>query len=155
MKTVIKNTNIALMYALLTTIGLGLYFMLMRVLGLAEHTTLRALNIVILFIGIYKSISTFKSVSGTDFSYFKGLITGFKTALFTALFFIGSILLYYTFDPIFIDNLLLEGRIAGTGSIFGATGMIMIEAIGSGLITSFMCMQYLKTPRHVLPQHTH
>jgi hypothetical protein len=155
MKTVIKNSNVSLLYAFLTTLGLGLYFMLMRTLGLAEYTTLRFFNFVILFSGIFKSISTFKDILGHDFTYFRGLIMGIKTALFTAFMFAASILIYSTFDANFVGNILLEGRISGTTSIFGLIGVILIEAISSGFISSFMCMQYLKNPKHALPKVTH
>tara|TARA_B100000809_G_C15129222_1_gene527648 strand:+ start:2026 stop:2493 length:468 start_codon:yes stop_codon:yes gene_type:complete len=155
MKTVIKNTNVALMYAFLTTVALGLYFILMRTIGLADNPLFRIFNFGILFMGIFKSISTFKDILGEDFTYFRGLIMGIKTALFTAFLFSASILVYYLFDAPFIDQLLIEGRISGAGSIFGLIGVILIEAIGSGFISSFMCMQYLKKSLHVLPDHSH
>ncbi len=153
MRTVIKNSNIAFMYAFFTTVALVVYFLLMRVLGLAEHTTLRLFNFVILFIGVYKSISTFKDLTTTDFTYFRGLLFGMKTVLFTAFLFVGAIFLYYAFDPSFVDELLIKGRISGSASIFGLVGVILIEAIGSGFMSVFMCMQYLKNPQHVVPHH--
>ena len=155
MKTIVKNTNVALMYAFLTTVALGVYFILMLLLGLAENTMLRVFNFVILFTGVYKSISMFKEVIGTEFNYFRGLIMGVKTTLFTAFFFVGAILVYYAFAPSFIDGLLSQGQISGSGSMFGLIGVILIEAIGSGFMSSFMCMQYLKNPLHVLPHHSH
>jgi hypothetical protein len=155
MKTVIRNLNIAVLYALFTTLLLGGYFLLMKSLGLADNTTLRVFNFVILFGGVYKSISAFKDVIGTDFSYFRGLIMGLKTTLLTALFFTGSILVYYSFDPSFINGVLNQGGLSGAGSIFGVMGVILIEAIVSGFMSSFMCMQYLKNPNHVVARHSH
>ena len=154
MKTVMKNSNIAFLYAFLTTVALVGYFLLMRVLGLAEHTTLRLFNFVILFVGVYKSITTFKEMIGDDFSYFRGLAMGMKMVLLTAVFFVASILLYYLFDASFVNNILLQGRVSGTASLAGMIGIIMIEAIGSGVMCTFMCMQYLKNPEHVVPHHS-
>lgn len=155
MKTVVRNTNIAFIYAFFTTLLLGMYFILMRSLGLAENTTLRVFNFVILFGGVYKSIATFKEIIGGEFNYFRGLIMGIKTTLFTAFFFAAGILVYHAIYPVFIDSILADGRIGGSTSVFGLIGVILIEAIGSGFMSSFMCMQYLKNSKHVLPHHSH
>jgi hypothetical protein len=152
MKTIIKNSNIALRYALLTTLGLILYFVLMRIIGLGSNTDLRVLNFLILFFGVYKSIAAFKYTLGSGFTYFRGLLMGVKTVLLTAIFFIIVILIYYSFDPSFIDTILNQGKISGAQSIYGIVGAIFVEAVGSGFIMAFMCMQYLKTPMHVVPE---
>ena len=152
MKTVIKNTHVAFKYASLTTIGLVLYFFLMRTIGLAGNPFFRLFNFGILFVGVFQSISVFKDILGEEFTYFRGLVMGAKTALFTSFLFCGSILVYYMFDAPFVDQLLIEGRISGAASIFGLLGVILIEAISSGFISSFMSMQYLKNSVHVLPQ---
>ncbi|MEO1255274.1 MAG: DUF4199 domain-containing protein, partial [Bacteroidota bacterium] len=73
-----------LKYGLFTSGALILYFLVMRLVGLAEVTELRALNALIMLAGVFLSIRSFRDKPFTDeFNYLSGIGTGLFTGMVT------------------------------------------------------------------------
>jgi hypothetical protein len=142
----IKNSAAA--YALYTTVGIGAFFFFMQVIGLAENTVLRSLNMIILFLGVFYGLRAQKNHNRSQFSYIKGLLNGIKIGGLVSLFLALSITIYYLIAPNFINLILSEGSVASNGSFAQLVGIISIECIFSSFLCSYAAMQYLRINTH-------
>jgi hypothetical protein len=133
-------------FALLTTTLLCTYFAAMLMVGVAEHTSLRVLNMLILYWGIHQAIAAFKKDKGKS-GYLTSFAVGIKTGFLTTVMFSVAILLFNIIDAPFIDKIIISGSLEGAGSIFEVIGIISIEAIGSTVVCTYVSLQWLKTPR--------
>ena len=130
---------------LLTTGGLIVYFLLMRVLGLAEVTELRALNALIMFSGIYLTIKEFRDGTFDDtFGYLTGIAVGFFTGIVIAISFSLFVGVYMTLDPVLLAAIVADNPQKEFLNPMTSSMVIFIEAIASGFLFSYASMQWLK-----------
>jgi hypothetical protein len=146
METIEKNKDTsAIRVGLATFFGLVAYFFLMKLIGLSHILELRFLNVIILGIGISVGIVRLKrELHERDF-YLQGLAQGVYVTVVAVLFFAGFMGLYLSL----IDHKLMDeikqnapmGFPVTGASIFGA---LVMEGLASGVVISFIVMQYLK-----------
>ena len=89
-KTIISQetymNRISIKSSILTSVGLIIYFMLMRAFNLHHKIILHYANVIVLFIGLRYSIKHIKSING-DIKYFEGLKSGIIVSLLSVLIF--------------------------------------------------------------------
>ncbi len=137
-KHVIKN-------GLITTSGLIAFFLMMRIAGLAEVTELRSLNALIMFAGVFLTIRKFKnSEMDTSFGYLSGIASGFFTGIVIAISFSVFVGLYMSIDPVFLAAIVTDDAQKEFLNPWTASMVIFIEAMASGMLFSYISMQYLK-----------
>jgi len=144
-----ENDNVAMIektcirYGLLTAGALVAYFLLMRLVGLAENVELRFLNLAILITGIVLAYRCLKKAWKGPLGYLQGLSCGTFTSLVAVTSFALFTFVYLMFlDPAFMAMLKVEhGR---TLNPYTSALAVFMEGAFSGMIVSFCLMQYLK-----------
>jgi len=132
-------------YGLKIAGGLIAFFLLMRVVGLVHHYELRFLNVFIQVGGIYYALKKFKESHGQHINYFRALVTGVATGA------IGSLIFaLFLFSYMMIDNDLMQGIIQNEPmgqylNPYIAAFMVAIEGIFSGLLFTFILINYIPT----------
>ncbi|TPE42529.1 DUF4199 domain-containing protein [Pontibacter mangrovi] len=147
--------KIGLKYGLLTAAGLIAYFLLMKLLGLTHIIELRFLNGVIMAVGVVLAIKAYKELVQGNISYFKGLVTGFITAVVGTVVFSAFMLIYVkTGGKELVEALSAEryfgDRIEETPGVV-IFSVLMLEGVISGFMTSFIAMQWFKQRQHKVP----
>lgn len=132
-------------YGVGTTVGLIALFYLMKAIGLAQVTELRALNAIIMFAGVFLSIKNFKKNEFSyEFNYLSGIATGFFTGMVTAISFAVFVAAYIYFEPAFLAAIVADKPQRDFLNSLTSAMVIFIEAIASGFLFSYISMQYLK-----------
>lgn len=132
-------------YGLKIAGGLIAFFLLMKVVGLVHHYELRFLNVFIQVGGIYYALKKFKESHGQHINYFRALVTGVATGA------IGSLIFaLFLFSFMMIDNDLMQGIIQNEPmgqylNPYIAAFMVAIEGIFSGLLFTFILINYIPT----------
>jgi len=143
----LKIENVAIKYGLLTAVGLITFFLVAKLLGIVYFLELRILNLLFVMIGIFLAIRYYKKNNSNVVTYFEGLGIGMLTTLLAVAVFAIFLVLYLTIiDPalmMYIKENSVFGRYLNP---FIASATIIIEGFGSGVISTFMIMQYLKNP---------
>ena len=67
-----SSASVAIKYGIITTLGLIVYFLVIKLLDLHTNPWFRLLNGVVMAYGIFASIKRYKLVSGTTFNYING-----------------------------------------------------------------------------------
>ncbi|MBF8962184.1 DUF4199 domain-containing protein [Pontibacter sp. FD36] len=147
--------KIGLKYGLFTALGLIVYFLLMKLVGLEQVIELRFLNGVIMAIGVTMAIRAYKISRQGNIGYFSGLGTGIITsALATVLFAVFMVIYIKAFDDALLNVLAGEqffgGRMAITPGIV-IFMVLMLEGVISGFMVAFIAMQWFKRRDHKVP----
>lgn len=134
----------SILYGVYTALGLMLYFLFMKILGLEANMYLRLFNGVIVIFGVYTLFKN-RVNSKKPMTYFEGLAMGFMMTLTAVISFIIFLGLYIkVFDPTFID-VLENSMIWGNNLTMSKAALaLFIEGMASGAIISFVSMQYFK-----------
>lgn len=134
-----------LLYSAFINLGLIAYFFLLKLLGMDTIFELRYFNAVIVFFGLYSVIKKALN-SAPDNYYLTGLATGFLTTITTVVSITLFLFFYTTFvDPNLIDLLAQSGIFSAKLTPFILSLIILVEGIASGLIFSFILMQYMRS----------
>ena len=142
--------KVAERYGLFTFIGLALYFVVMRILGLAHIVELRMLNFFILAYGIYLGINAFKRKNPDSFTYLKGLGAGFLTSAIACLLFGLFMFVYVQFiDKAFMQSLIENEAMGRYLNPYIASCVVAVEGIASGMILSFIIVNYAEPTKAV------
>ena len=143
-----KNLNsierIAIRYGLITFLGLVVYFLLMKWLGLFEIHELRGLNFFILLAGIGAALKHYKENSNSEFMYFQGLSLGILTTLTAIIPFGVFVFFYLVLDVAFMQNLIANEPFGRFFNPFILSFLVVFEGIFSGGLMSFGFMQYMR-----------
>ena len=137
-----KNKNI-LVYALLTYLSLGLYFLIIETLGLADHTYLRLFNgvIVLAFMNHLIKSNIKKNING----YLANFRSAFVSSSLAVILGGISLMIFLSFKDVAYVKSIAEGLLlAGAGEASQVGGGILIEGLASTMIFSFVSMQYWK-----------
>lgn len=137
-----KDKNI-IVYALLTYLFLGAYFLVINFLGLADQTYLRMLNGVIVLVFMNRLIkSNFEK--GID-GYFDNFRAGFMSAAIAVVLSVISLIVFLNFkDEAYITNIADSLMLVGAIEPYQIGGAILIEGLASSMIFTFISMQYWK-----------
>lgn len=126
-------------------IGIGLYFLLMEFLGLADMYFLRLFNILFVFYGTNKTLKS-------NFAEGKTILaSNAVSALFTSLSgvflsIIGLIIyIYIKGGAIYIETLSETFLFGGNPSIITYSASLLLEGIISAVLVTFMLMLYWDT----------
>ena len=138
-----KN-NIELRNGIVIFLGIGIFFLLMDFLGLADKNYLRILNAFIVLYGINETIKTNIKVGKTD--YLENLVSGFKTGVIGVfLGIVGLIVfIYIKGGESYLDKLSDTFFFGEDNNIIKYCSILFFEGIASSLIGSFTLMQYWK-----------
>jgi len=136
-KIIIKN-------GLLLTASLIGYFLIMKLFGLHYKTELRIFNAILVIYFIHKSIKDYYTqVSEPD--YIGGLLTGSLTNAIAVSVFGLLAPIYLYVDPEFLGYLNNDGLWGSQLNVNKVIMILFMEGIPSGLIVSFVTMQYYKS----------
>lgn len=125
-------------------LGLLIYFYLMKFLGLEHNLNLRALNIIIMGVGVNYAISSMRK-HNNEFDYLKGIGTGLVAAASSSILFaIFTFINLQFIDPAFLQEIITEEPFGLYLNAFKITFIIVIEGIGSGFLLTFGLMQWYK-----------
>ncbi|RKS94665.1 hypothetical protein BC952_0287 [Flavobacterium limicola] len=126
-------------------IGIGLYFLLMELLGLADMYFLRLFNVLFVFYGTNKTLRS---------NFAEGkiiLVSNAVSALFTSLsgvFLSIAGLIIYSYikgGDIYIESLSKTFLFGGNPSVMTYSISLLFEGIVSAVIVTFMLMLYWDT----------
>ena len=138
-----KNST-ELKNGILIFLGIGLFFLLMDILGLADKNYLRILNAFIVLFGINKTIKYNFSHGNSD--YLENLISGFKTGILGVILGIVGLIIfvYIRGGESYLSRLSDTFFFVGKTNIIKYCSVLFFEGIASSLIGSFVLMQYWK-----------
>lgn len=141
-KTTIITTGRA--YGIYTAIALIAFFFLMKLVGLIEVYELRILNVIFLFAGVYLAMRHFRKRAEHP-SYLNGLGVGMLTSAIALLIFSAFVVIYLAaIDPDFMTSLKEDEYFGQYLNPYIAGAAIFLEGTLSGLLVSFILMQYYK-----------
>ncbi len=140
----IMKNSIEIKNGFLIFLGIGIFFLLMDLFGLADKNYLRILNAFIVLYGINKTIQFNFNHGNSD--YLDNLISGFKTGIIgVVLGIIGLILfVYIKGGESYLTKLSDTFFFVGKTNIIKYCSVLFFEGIASSLIGSFALMQYWK-----------
>lgn len=138
-----KN-SIEIKNGFLIFLGIGVFFLLMDLLGFADKNYLRILNAFIVLYGINRTIKY--NFSHGNSEYLDNLISGFKTGILgVVLGIIGLIVfVYFKGGETYLSRLSDTFFFVGKTNIIKYCSVLFFEGIASSLIGSFVLMQYWK-----------
>ncbi|MFD2892067.1 hypothetical protein ACFS5J_08605 [Flavobacterium chuncheonense] len=138
-----KN-NIELKNGFIIFLGIGLFFLLMDLFGLAGKNYLRLLNAFIVLYGINRTLKHNYNHGHTE--YLENLISGLKTGIIgVVLGIIGLIaFIYAKGGDSYLTTLSDTFFFLGKTNIIKYCSVLLFEGIASSLIGSFTLMQYWK-----------
>ena len=147
--------KIGLKYGLLTAVVLFAYFFLMKLVGLVHIVELRFLNGLILAVGVVLAIRSYKKMVEGKISYFKGLATGIITSVVATVVFSAFMVVYIkTAGQDLVEVLSAERyfgeRIDSTPGVV-IFSVLLLEGVISGLMISFIAMQWFKQRQYKVP----
>ena len=147
--------KIGLKYGLLTAVGLIIYFLLMKLIGLSHIVELRFVNGIIMAIGVSLAIRGHKKRVHGMIGYFKGLGVGVITSVVATVLFAAFMLIFIkTVDQNLLDVLSADRyfgeRMQVTPGIV-IFSVLLLEGVISGFMISFIAMQWFKRRDHKVP----
>jgi hypothetical protein len=138
-----KN-NIEFKNGLLIFLGIGIFFLLLDFLGLADKNYLRILNAFIVLYGINETIKIKVKIGKSD--YLENLFSGFKTGIIGVVLGIFGLIIfiYIKGGESYLDKLSDTFFFGKDTNIIKYCSVLFFEGIASCLIGSFVLMQYWK-----------
>ncbi len=144
-----ENSNItiekvALKYGLYTFGGLVVYFLIMYFSGFAHIIELRNLNLFIIVPGIWFALNHFKENSNSHLNYFEGISVGTLTGAIAAIPFSVFMFFFMIYNVDFMMKIRESVPFAQYVNPYIIAFIVTFEGFISGMMTSFVLMQYLK-----------
>jgi hypothetical protein len=143
-KSVIVIKSIIIKYSLYATASYIIYFVLMRVLGLAPYIKLRFLNYFLYFFIGYYALKSLAAAKGGQLNYLQGLGVSYVIGALSFIFYAAIVFLYSFFDSFFMTTIFTEYPTAKVFGRFAPPFAIASEGIGLCTIVSLCLMQYFK-----------
>lgn len=133
-------------------LGIGVFFILMELLGLSDVFILRIVNVFIVAYGVNRTIKS--NIHDGIRGYFRNFISGFITSMIGAILSIAGLLIYIEMrgGKEFLENLSDAFLIGGgtVGSYSYVIALLLLESSAASLIASFVLMQYWKDKAEVI-----
>ncbi len=143
---ILSNPNrIAENYGLRIAAGLIVFFLIMKVIGLAHNAELRLLNLIILTVGIWAAISKFKATHTDSMNYFRGLIMGVATGAVGSAIFGLFLFIYMQLDPAFMQTIRDNEPMGRYLNPYMASFIVVLEGFFSGLLMTFILLNWVTT----------
>jgi len=144
--TEISIETIGMKVGLMTSVSLIIYFMIMKYFNLLDSAIAWGMNFIILLSGIIFSYRFYRSKTKLNVDYIPGLILGSITTVATVIPFVLFVYIYFSQVNMTMlllnDNVLFMGEQITPGRAAAST---MIEGMCSGVIISFIMMQYFRS----------
>lgn len=132
-------------YGLKIGAGLILFFLLMKVVGLVHIYELRFLNVIIQVAGIYYALKKFRETHGQHINYFRALVTGVSAGAIASLIFAIFLFSYLMVDGALMLDIIEKEPMGRYLNPYIAAFMVALEGIFSGLLFTFILINYLPT----------
>ncbi len=132
-------------YGLKIAGGLIVFFLLMKLLGLVHHYELRFLNVFIQVGGIYFALKKFRETHGQHLNYFRALITGVATGAVSSAIFAIFLFAYLTIDPSLMQGIIDNEPMGRYLNPYITAFMVALEGVFSGLLFTFIIINYVAT----------
>lgn len=132
-------------YGLKIGAGLILFFLLMKVVGLVHIYELRFLNVIIQVAGIYYALKKFRETHGQHINYFRALVTGVSAGAIASLIFAIFLFAYLMMDNALMQDIIEKEPMGRYLNPYIAAFMVALEGIFSGLLFTFILINYLPT----------
>lgn len=144
---VFTNPNqIHVNYGLKIAGGLIAYFLIMKFAGLLHVVELRLLNLFIIVAGIYMALKKFKQSHEDHLNYFRALVTGVATGAIGSMAFAFFLFIYVTFlDTAFMQFIIENEPMGRFMNPYIASFIVALEGVFSGLLVTFILINYLTT----------
>jgi hypothetical protein len=139
-------------YGLRIAAGLIVYFVVMHLTGLSHHVELRLLNLLILITGVYLALKKFKETHGEHLNYFRALATGVATAALGSLIFAIFLFFYMKFDTSLMTSIVENEPMGRYLNPYIASFIVALEGLFSGLLVTFILINYVTTDEVNEPQ---
>jgi len=132
-------------YGLKIAGGLIVFFLLMKVVGLAHHYELRFLNVFIQVGGIFFALKKFKQTHEEHMNYFRALITGVATGAVASAVFAVFLFVYMSVDSAFMQGIIDNEPMGRYLNPYITAFMVALEGLFSGLLFTFIIINYVDT----------
>jgi ABC-type enterobactin transport system permease subunit len=132
-------------YGLKIAGGLIVFFLLMKVVGLAHHYELRFLNVFIQVGGIFFALKKFKQTHEEHMNYFRALITGVATGAVASALFAVFLFVYMSVDSAFMQGIIENEPMGRYLNPYITAFMVALEGLFSGLLFTFIIINYVDT----------
>jgi hypothetical protein len=147
--------KVGVKYGLFTALGLILYFLFMKLIGLEQRVEFRFLNGLIMAVGVTMAIRGYKIRKQGNIGYFSGLGVGVITAVVSTVIFSAFMVMFIkTFDRPLLEVLTAEryfgDRMSITPGVVIFT-VLMLEGVISGFMIAFIAMQWFRRRDHRVP----
>jgi hypothetical protein len=125
-------------------LGIGAFFLMMDLLGMADKNYLRILNAFIVLYGILKTIKF--NIKNGKTEYLENLVSGFVTGILGVVLGIIALIVfvYIKGGETYLATLSDTFFFTGNTNIIKYCSVLFFEGIASSLIGSFLLMQYWK-----------
>lgn len=121
------------------------YFIIMKIVGLAHHAELRLLNLVILTAGIYMALKKFKLTHTDHLNYFRGLIMGVATGGVASLVFGIFLFIYMQLDTDMMQSIIENEPMGRYLNPYMSAFIVVLEGFFSGLLVTFVLLNWVTT----------
>ena len=142
MKNLTLKSRVILKYASIATFTYIVYFLVMKILGLADIPELRFVNYFLFFFVTYYALYDFIKVKKQSMEYLEGMSFTFLLGTLSFLLFGFFVLMYSLFSPFFIEIVGREMQSAENLGIWGPTFIVCAEGFGISSVVSLCMMQY-------------
>jgi hypothetical protein len=143
--TMMKTNKLSILTGIVTGAALILYFLLMKVVGLNRVLELRYLNLLIIFFGVWYTISRSAKKYGNLY-YLHGIGLGLQTNLIAVALFSAFIGFYLqAIDPEFMNFLRTNEHLGNLVNPWILAHVTFGESFAAGAIMTFILMQYYKS----------
>lgn len=132
-------------YGLKIAGGLIVFFLLMKLIGLAHHYELRFLNVFIQVGGIFFALKKFKQTHEEHMNYFRALITGVATGAVASAIFAVFLFVYMSVDSAFMQGIIENEPMGRYLNPYITAFMVALEGLFSGLLFTFIIINYVDT----------
>ena len=132
-------------YGVRIALGLIVYFVVMHFISLGHHVELRLLNLLILAGGIYFGLKKFKETHGKHLNYFRALVTGVATGAVGSVLFALFMFIYMKLDSSLMDSIIKNEPMGRYLNPYMASFIVALEGVFSGLLVTFVLLNYFTT----------
>ena len=142
MKNLTVKNRVLLKYGVMATFAYIVYFLLMKIVGLADIPELRFVNYFIYFFITYYALYDFIKVQKHQMEYLEGMAFTFQLGAVSFFLFGFFVLIYSLFSPFFMEIVGREMQSAERLGMWGPTFIVCAEGLGISSVVSLCMMQY-------------
>jgi hypothetical protein len=139
-------------YGVRIAVGLIFYFMVMKLFGLSHHVELRLMNLLILVAGVYVALKKFRETHDDKLNYFRALVTGVATAAIGSALFALFLFVYMQADSALMKSIIENEPMGHYLNAYIVAFIVMLEGVFSGLLVTFILINYVTTDEVNVPQ---